>query len=1154
MLWSRRIFPTLLLCLFVLGLATTVLEAQVSRGTLSGLVTDADGAVVPAAHLTATDTATGANYSAVSSSDGQYTIPFLAPGTYRVTATAAGFKSTVHQNVLVAANEHVRVDMTMAVGTRTEMVTVSADNTMLDTSMASTGQVLDQEDIENMPVNGRTPMILAQLAYGALSTGNPQFNHPFDNSGPSSISLGGGASKKNEILIDGSPDGGADGTLAFSPPMDAMQEVKVETFQADAAYGHTSGGTINHVTRSGTNEYHGSLYEFLQVSALNDTPYFNKHVAGTPKRKSVTRFNQWGGTIGMPLSIPHVYDARNKLFLFFAYEGISDNTPSPSILTVPTDAERKGDFSALLPLGYVIYDPATGVKGSNGRIQRKAFPGNIIPQQRLNQVGMNLASYFAEPNIPAGKPDGESNYFYPGNSTDKFDSEMGRIDANVSEKDKAYFAFRHNDRYHQANNAFNNIATGSVLIQPNWGATLDEIHMFSANTIWENRFNWSRNTESRPLAASFDFSKLGFPPALAAASTTPGFPVTSGTKFVDFGYSKGDYIPYDSFQYFSMVSHTMGKHSLSFGADLRLSKEYSFRYGNSSGLYQFSLNKGQGWTNGPFDNSGAATIGQEFASMLLGLPTAGSFDINGKQISQAKYYAFFVQDNYRLLKNLTLNLGLRYERDLPTTERNNEGVIGFDASATNPINAQAQENFAANPVSGVNFPSPLTGGLVFASANHRGMYQTTATNFSPRIGFAYSRVTTMSLRGGFGIFNNSVGRMDPIATGFNQTTQLQASLDGYLTPNGTLSDPFPTGLILPPGGSLGLQTNLGQAVSFYPSKVLNDYAERWNLDFQQQLLAGVLFEVGYVGEHGVHVGVSRNIDYVPAQYLNVGQSRNPAVYANLTANVANPFKGIANSAMNGSTTTRQQLLMTYPQFTSVMMSGFPAGNSLFHALEARVEKRMSGGVRFLVNYEWSKRLERVAYLNPQDSAPEKRISSDDRPQHLVASGTWELPFGQGRRYRVGVPVAGYLASGWNLTSIFTYQPQGAPLSWGDVIYKGTSLNNLRVNPHAPDGAFDVTQFDRVSGDQPVTGTHIRTLPTQVAHARQDGIVALDMSLIKNNRITERVNAQLRADFFNALNHPSFSAPNLSPTSSAFGTITSQANLPRTIQLGVRVAF
>ncbi len=1143
----------LLFCLTILTF-TAILPAQISRGTLNGRVTDKDGAVVPGAHILATELATGSIYKADSNGDGVYTIPFLSPGNYRVTVTSPGFKRTVHDNVFVAANENVAVDATLAVGEISEEISVAADNTLLETTIASTGQVLDAEDIANMPVNGRTPMILGQLAYGAISTGNPQFNHPFDNSGPSSISLGGGASKKNEILIDGSPDGGADGTLAFSPPMDAIQEVKVETFQADAAYGHTSGGTINHVTRSGTNQYHGSLYEFNQVSALNDTPYFNKHLLGAPIRKSVTRFNQYGGTIGMPITIPHVVNGHDRLFLFFAFEGIQDNTPSPSILTVPTAAERSGDFSALLPLGIVIYDPATSTKDSSGRIVRTPFPNNVIPTERLNQVGVNLASYFALPNTPAAKPDGESNYFYPGNSIDRFDSEMGRIDVNISNRNKLFYAFRHNDRYHASGNAFNNVATGSVLIQPNWGSTVDDVHTFGSATVWDNRINWTRNSEERPLAAKFDPTQLGFPSYIGDAATQFGFPVTSGTKYVDYGYSKGDSIPYDSFQYFTQLSRTAGKHSIAVGADLRLGKEYAFRFGNPTGLYQFGLNGGQGWTNGPISTSGAATIGQELASMLLGLPTAGSLDINGKQTSQAKYYAFFIQDNYRIFPKLNLNLGLRYERDLPTTERHNQAVNGFSTTATNPVSAQAEANFAANPVSGVNFPSTLTGGLTYASADNPALYQTTSTNFSPRIGFAYSPVHDTSLRGGFGIFYDSVGRSDPIATGFNQTTQIQASLDGYLTPNATLNNPFPTGLVQPAGNLLGLATNLGQAVSAYPSHMLNSYAERWDIDLQQQMPGGILFEVGYVGDHGVHVGVSRNLNYVPSQYLAVGQVRDPATYANLTANVANPFRGIAGSSMNGSTTTRQQLLMPYPEFTTVTISNFPSGSSLFNALQARLEKRISHGVRFLMNYEWSKRFERTAYLNPQDAKPEKRIAADDRPQHLVLAGTWELPVGEGRKYKVGLPVASYLASGWDITEIFTFQPQGAPLAWGDIIYNGTDLNDLKVNPHAPDGAFDLTQFNRTTSVQPVTGTHIRTLPTQVTHARQDGIVALDLSIIKNNRITERIRAQLRADLFNSLNHPQFSAPNLTPTSSAFGTITSQANLPRTIQLGLRIVF
>lgn len=1150
----RLLFASFMLAL--LGIATNA-KGQVSRGTITGRVTDPQEAVVPGAQVVATDTATGAQYKAVSSGAGDYTIPFLAPGNYQVSATAAGFKSFVREGIVVAANERVDVDINLAIGQQTQTVTVTAENTLLQKATAETGQVLNNEDIDNMPVNGRTPLILAQLAFGAISTGNPQFNHPFDNSGPSSFALGGGASKHNELLMDGAPDGGADGTIAFSPPMDATQQVKVETFEDDAAYGHTSGGTVDQVTKSGTNHFHGSAYEFGQYSALNDTPWFTKHAGA---KKSVTRFNQYGASIGGPVLVPKVYDGHNRLFFFFAYEGIKDNTPNPSIVTVPTLAERSGDFSSLLALGsnYTLYDPASGVQNGS-RVARTpiSYNGeeNVIPPGRLNPVGQALVSYFAKPNPNlAALPNGENNYYYPGNSTDSFDSELGRIDVNLGARDKMYYDFRHNYRYHTSGNVFNNVATGSILVQPNWGSTLDEVHIFSPNWVWENRLNWTRNTEERPLAAKVDPSTLGFPASLASASTHPGFPVTNLPGYVNFGYSKGDNIPFDSYQIFSIVNHTAGKHSVEIGADLRLYRESSFRFGNSTGLYAFGLNGGQGWTNGPYDNSSAAPIGQELASMLLGLPTSGSFDVNTSETTSAKYYALFVQDNYRILPALTLNLGLRFEHDFPTVESHNKAVNGFDFSAVSPINADAQAAFAANPVPGVDFPA-LQGGLTFADSSHRDMYQTKTFNFSPRVGFAWSPYKETAVRGGFGIFNDSVGRSDAIAPGFNQTTQLQASLDGYLTPYATLSNPFPDGLTTPPGSSEGLSTYLGQSVSFYPNDRVNSYSVRWNVDIQQNLPGNTLFELAYVGNHGTHLGVTKDLDHVPAQYLNVGQVRDASVINNLTAKVANPFAGLLpGTSLDGSTVQKKQLLLPYPQYSDVSISDDPIGSSYYDAMQVRLEKRMSHEVRFLLNYSWSKKIDRVSFLNPQDAAPEKRISSDDRPQHFVGSGTWMLPFGEGREFNPNIKGMTYIVSGWNLTGVYSYQPDGAPLSWGDVIYLGSNLNDLRVNPHDVNGAFDTSKFDRVSGDQPVSGDHIRTLPSQVAHARADGINSLDLSLEKSSRITERLQAQLRADFFNALNRPQFSNPNLSPTSSGFGKITSQANLPRTIQVGLRLVF
>jgi hypothetical protein len=407
-----------------------------------------------------------------------------------------------------------------------------------------------------------------------------------------------------------------------------------------------------------------------------------------------------------------------------------------------------------------------------------------------------------------------------------------------------------------------------------------------------------------------------------------------------------------------------------------------------------------------------------------------------------------------------------------------------------------------------------------------------------------------------GIFNDSIGLRPAIAPGFSQTSQMVPTTNSYLTPSATLSNPFPSGLTHPSGNSLGLSTFLGQSVSFFPTKLLNDYAVRWDADIQQNLPGNVLFEIGYLGAHLVHLSVSKSLDYVPASYLPVGQVRNNTVINFLTASATNPFIGLMpGSSLNTATTVQQQqLLLPYPQYTAATLSNNPNGSSMYESMTARLEKRLSHGVRFMANYTWSKKLDKLDYLNPQDANLEKRISADDRPQRIVLSGTWQLPFGEGRYFDPHVPVANYLISGWDLTSIYTYQPDGAPLSWGNIIYKGYSFNKLKVNPHAVSGAFDTTQFDTISADQPVTGDNIRTLPTQVSNARADGINSMDVSLSKASKITERLRWQLRGDFFNVLNHPNFGAPNLTPTSAAFSTITSQANLPRQVQIELKLTF
>ena len=617
------------LVLFALALSS-FLPAQEFRGTITGRITDGQHAAVPNAAIHATETETGAKFQTVSNADGSYALPFLPPGPYSLSVEASGFKRHVNSNVRVATNEREQVDVQLEIGTMEQSVTVSAETSMLDTASASTGQVINTRQIENMPINGRAPLALAQLAYGVTPNSDPKFARPFDNSGPSGFSMGGAPNQSNELLIDGSPDVTRNSRVAYNPPPDAVQEIKVEAFQADAAYGHTGGGTVNVVMRGGTNQLHGSIYEFNQVSKLAATPWFTNKAGG---KKSQSIFNQWGLTIGGPIVIPKIVHGRDKLFFFFGYEGIHDAFPEPQTETVATAAERNGDFSQLLALGsnYTIYDPLTGVAQAGGRVQRTAFPGNIIPANRQSSIAKGLLAFVPLPNQP-GQRDGASNYIDSSVRRDVFDGELGRLDYNISDRHKFFYSFRHNYRVEDRNNHYHNIATGNLLNRINTGSTFDDVYTFGPTTVMNIRLNWTRFTEANDKpSAGYDFTKLGFPAYLAAASQRLVMPSINLTNYSSWGDNAGDRTPFDSFQIFGSLTKIKGKHTLKFGADVREARESSASYGNSSGSYTFASD----YTKGPLDNSTSAPLGQDLAALILGYPTSGNFQVQSFRTNQA---------------------------------------------------------------------------------------------------------------------------------------------------------------------------------------------------------------------------------------------------------------------------------------------------------------------------------------------------------------------------------------------------------------------------------------------------------------------------------------------------------------------------------------
>jgi hypothetical protein len=1124
------------------------LHAQEFRSTISGRVTDPSGASIPSAKVIATEVNTGAKAEATTSADGEYTLPFLAPGPYRLSVEVQGFKKYTQSGITIGTNVRVSQDVVLQIGSQAESVTVTADVALLSTASASVGQVITSSQIENMPMNGRTALTLAQLAYGVTPASDPRFTRPFDNGGPAGFSMGGGQAQSNELLLDGAPDMTRNRRVAYNPPVDSVAEVKVEAFQPDAAYGNTSGGTVNVVMKGGTNEFHGSLYEFNQVSALKATPFFTNAAS---QRKPVTRFNQYGGSIGGPIWIPKLYNGKDKLFFFFTYEGIKQSEPEPTFSTIPSEAQRRGDFSALTSQGVTIYDPNTGVL-NNGIITRQPFAGNIIPANRISPIATNILNFLPAPNT-TGSAIGENNRFDNAVRSDNFSSYVGRLDWNISDRHKLFFNMRQNDRVENRGNRYNNIVSGNFLSRVNWGFLFDDVYTVTPTLLFNTRVNWNRFVEgsTRP-SDGFDFTSLGLPASLRASSTKNVFPRIDFATFSDFGDSGGDKTPFDTFQIFESITKITGKHNLKFGADIRKQIESSNAFGNSSGLFTF----GPEWTRAA-SNAANARIGQDLAGMLLGLPTAGNFQVAASRTNQSYYSAFFIQDDWRIRNNLTLNIGLRYESETGTTERFNRTLAGFDPNAQNSIVTAAIANYTAQPsaILPVSQFNPR-GGVFFATPDKPTIYDPYKFSFSPRFGLSWqpSWAKGMVIRGGGGLFVGTYGTFGIQQPGFSRQTDLVAASGGvFLTPASTLANPYPTGILQPVGNSLGADTFLGQSVRTVDRKLGSPQTWRWNFNIQKTVGKDSVIEIGYIGSDATRIPETRDLNFVPNQYLSTSPTRDQATITRLATVVPNPFRGlIPGTGLNGNTFSQDNLLRAFPQFSGnggVSVEGQTNGFSKFHMLQTRYEKRFSNGLQFLANYQWSKMMEATNRLNPGDSRLQYRVAGEDRPQRFVFSGSYELPIGKGKALLGNVGSWGNrLVGGWQLNTIYSLQ-SGGPVEFGNVIYYG---GDLQWKDRNLSQVFDVTRFERVAANQ--LGANVRTFPQAFPSYRADMIDNIDISMIKNIQIVERLTAQFRVESFNAFNHTIFNGPDTNPTSGNFGRITSASNLPRTYQLALRLRW
>jgi len=1166
--------------------------AQEFRATVSGTVNDQGGAHIANAQVTATQIATGTKTQTVSNTEGQYTLPFLAPGTYSLTAELAGFKRYSLEKIELGSGDHPVIDIRLEIGDVATTLTVTESIPQLNSENAAVGGSITSKEVEDLPMNGRTPTVLASLSIGVVATGQPSLIHPFDSGAAAGWSIGGSFAQTNEIQLNGSPDATWDGRLAYSPPMDAVREVVVKAFNTDAAYGHTGGGTINQVLKSGTNTLQGSAWEFNKPNNLVANNFFNnqKGVAN-----SVTHYNQYGVTLGGPMVLPKVFDGRNKMFWFFAWEGLKDSQANSTPLTVPTEAERKGDFSALLALGtkYQLYNPYSGVL-TGSTVNRTAFANNVVPSSLLNPISQAYLKYFPAPNVN-GQADGTNNFLSTAATPDNYSNELGRLDYNVNNSDHLFFDIRHTDYIQSKNNYYNNITTGSLLTRQNWGSSLDNVWIVNPTNVFDMRVNFTRMNESHPAPSEgFDATSLGFPSYLNGNSLaqlpTLAFASNSGLTTMGSG-TNANLLPSQSLQAFGTWNMSKGDHSLKFGLDVRQYVTNFTTFGNSSGNFSFSSNS---WVKQNTGASSTVVQGQDFSEFLMGLPTSGTYDINTSASYYEHYFGAFLQDDWRVKRNLTVNLGIRFDRDNPYTERHNRTINGFSSTAVSPLNAAVQAAYAKNPnpllpVSSFN----VLGGLTFPTDG--AIYQQTSKLFSPRVGFAWTPDMLKGktvLRGGFAMFVQPVVisqltiagaySTNPIQNqqGFSQTTQLPVP-STFLAPTVNLSNPFPNGFTKPTGSSLGLLTFVGQNTTFIPAQK-DPYTLRWNFGFQHALTSSTTLEVVYMGMHAVHTPIyTTELNGIPRQFLSTLPVRDTAVINQLNANTTNPFAGLIPTvaSLNGSTITVAQLLARYPQYpvgvssgsTGVYMQNNEAGQSFFHSLNVRVSKRFSGGLSLVGNYIHSKLIEQDTYLNDTDFAPERRISPHDHPNRFVIATVYELPFGKGKRFDVKNRVLDFLVSGWGINSIYTWQT-GGPVAWvngstsspGDYpLTSGTNsldASTLNFNPRSADltaagvaiPAFSTAPF--VTASTSAFQYHIRTFPSTIGALRVDGINEWSPSVSRRFKIAEKMTLQLRAEAYNVLNHPVFGPPNTTGTSSAFGTITTQANAPRSMQLGARLVF
>lgn len=1103
-------------------------SAQVSTGTISGSVHDSSGGAIVGAKVTITQQATSEQRQTVTNDHGEFSAPYLNVGTYSVAVSMVGFKSEVSSGIVLQVDKIVNLPFVLQPGVVTESVEVTGSAPLVDTSTSSLGQVIDNTKVINLPLNGRDVWALGLLSGNSVPVKGVASNLPFV--------AGGGRFQTNDILLDGIDNNtiatnGGIGVVGinYTPSVDAIVEFKVKTNNYSAEFGRSAGAIVSATTKSGTNTFDGDCWEFLRNDRLDANSFFS-NAAGASRQPY--KQNQFGCTMGGPVLIPKIYNGHNKTFFFVDYEGLRRATSASSTIEdIPPDAFRTGDFSAY---PHPIYDPAARQSGPNGVVSTP-FPNNQIPSSKLNAGAVATLKLLPEPNFgPAGAQ--AANFLFSASQPFQGDQFDVRIDHQFTQKNTVFGRFSRSLQTSTNPGSFSGfLGGGTNSINNSINSTLNDVNVFSPNLVNQARFGYTRhNGNIEPLSltqgvtfanqngiALYPFPVQTFPSFLFSYSGQN----TGGTnEFTSIGSATPNLNIENIFEGADDLSWNKGSHSLKMGGDVRRDR-FDTVYGGGQSVFGSIFSSS---SNSP--NSGAP-----LADFLMGFPA----QLTGTQLLdwarlRDLYAGAYFQDDWKVSRRLTINMGIRYELYTEPVDAKNKGAI------FNAVTAQFQ----------------VPGQNGFSDAIVKGHH----LDFAPRLGFAYSVSSRLTVRGGAGVFYGprEANQQSTVfgANPPNAPTVISPSVSATNTvaPPITLTTPIQVGPTDPSLSTFTATNTLGlliRTADINNSRPAQLY--EWNMGFQYQATKDLVLEATYSAERGTYLTSRVNLNQIPW------------------------WKGIA-----GHTTQADRL---FPNVGNQVVMDSSTGNNFYNSMNLRAEKRFSGGLNFLVNYTWSKNLEangtggNSAFsqsggtTNPLDSwnlQKEKSYAPLNLPYVFVTSAGYELPFGKGKPW-VSRGLAGTLVGGWQINGILTLQ-SGFPT---DIRTPNTSSGQLFTTYNLPDrvpgqpmylpnpgpnGYFNPAAFSQPGQILNAAGKPITLFGDLARRAGVGpGTRNLDFSLFRNFLIHEHVNLQFRAEAFNLTNTPLFflpaaNTPALTIGNPVFGRLNASSATGRQIQFGLKLYF